>query len=649
MKSLRDVLIASTVMPALLLAQCGPGATQAGSGSMRMAQAPGGGEPRREEPGRGGGQNGPGGGAPHQAPAGAAPHGEAPHAAPPRAEVPHAAPPRAEAPHAAPAAEPHHERAAPAAPAHEPAPRPAAREAEPTRQAPAAARPAAREREAEPAHQAPAAREQAPRPSAPAVRERAAEPARPIVPATPPRAAETPAGERRQEDRAGRPARAGEENRAAPAIPAAPVAPAQRAAPVAPVAPVAPTPAQRAAPVAPAAPVVPPAAQRTTPVAPPVAGTTVPPTGVPPAPAGQVPPPVQGDVGRPMPGQPNQFQGQAQPNGGDRRGEDRRGGISPGGAAAIGAAAGFAGGFLAATGARGIDDIRRDRREVNEGGVDYIREPGRTIVRDGDRSYVVHDENERFRDLGIGIRTERRGEDNVAIFDRPGGEQILTYTDGDGRMIRRVRRFRDGREFVLIDNGYDGRVRNYRDDVVELPDEPLRIPRDRFVVEADRADEALLYDTLSAPPVSPVSQRYTLDQVRYSPSLRARMRSVDVDSLNFDPGSWIVPPSQTGKLQVLGEAIKKAVSRNANEVFLVEGYTDATGNPTDNLSLSDRRAQSVATILTRDFGVPPENLTTQGYGQQYLKEQTQGSSRINRRVTLRRITPLIASGGQPPR
>jgi outer membrane protein OmpA-like peptidoglycan-associated protein len=49
----------------------------------------------------------------------------------------------------------------------------------------------------------------------------------------------------------------------------------------------------------------------------------------------------------------------------------------------------------------------------------------------------------------------------------------------------------------------------------------------------------------------------------------------------------------------------------------------------------------VAEVLTRDFKVPPENLTTQGYGEQYLKVNTQGASRENRRVTVRRITPLI--------
>ena len=43
--------------------------------------------------------------------------------------------------------------------------------------------------------------------------------------------------------------------------------------------------------------------------------------------------------------------------------------------------------------------------------------------------------------------------------------------------------------------------------------------------------------------------------------------------------------------------------------------------------------------------MPPENLTTQGYGEQYLKVNTQDAARENRRVTLRRITPLLAGQG----
>jgi OOP family OmpA-OmpF porin len=42
--------------------------------------------------------------------------------------------------------------------------------------------------------------------------------------------------------------------------------------------------------------------------------------------------------------------------------------------------------------------------------------------------------------------------------------------------------------------------------------------------------------------------------------------------------------------------------------------------------------------------VPAENLTSQGYGEQYLKIPTQDAERQNRRVTIRNITPLLNGG-----
>ncbi|WP_244612929.1 OmpA family protein, partial [Methylobacterium symbioticum] len=297
--------------------------------------------------------------------------------------------------------------------------------------------------------------------------------------------------------------------------------------------------------------------------------------------------------------------------------------------------------------------IQRDRREFNEDGRTYIREPGRIIVRDRDSYYIRHDETERFRDLDRGgFRRERRGSETYSYLDRPGGEQIITVVDDDGRLLRRSRRFRDGREVVIIDNAYGARRPIY-EDVVDLPPPDIRIPRERYVVDYDGADERTVYEALSAPPVVPIDRRYTLDQVRYSPQLRARMRSVDIDTINFDTGSFTVTPDQAARLSTIASAINQAIRNNPQEVFLIEGYTDAVGSDVDNLSLSDRRAQSVATVLTQRFQVPPENLTTQGYGEQYLKVNTQSASRENRRVTVRRITPLIqqgqAEGAPPPR
>jgi outer membrane protein OmpA-like peptidoglycan-associated protein len=76
-------------------------------------------------------------------------------------------------------------------------------------------------------------------------------------------------------------------------------------------------------------------------------------------------------------------------------------------------------------------------------------------------------------------------------------------------------------------------------------------------------------------------------------------------------------------------------------VFLIEGHTDAVGSESYNLALSDRRAESVALALTEAFRIPPENLIVQGYGESFLKVQTQAAEERNRRATVRRITPLL--------
>jgi outer membrane protein OmpA-like peptidoglycan-associated protein len=41
--------------------------------------------------------------------------------------------------------------------------------------------------------------------------------------------------------------------------------------------------------------------------------------------------------------------------------------------------------------------------------------------------------------------------------------------------------------------------------------------------------------------------------------------------------------------------------------------------------------------MTEFYDIPPENLTTQGYGETYLKVETEKAERANRRATVRRI------------
>jgi outer membrane protein OmpA-like peptidoglycan-associated protein len=292
-----------------------------------------------------------------------------------------------------------------------------------------------------------------------------------------------------------------------------------------------------------------------------------------------------------------------------------------------------------------IDELRGLRRERTEGGRVIIEEPGdRRIIREGNRTVIIHDETDRFRRAygGSDVRTERRGREEVTIVRRPNGVEIVTVRDDNGNLIRRVRRESGRRDVVLIENEVRGGPRRtIVEEIIELPPPAIRIPREKYVVEVERASQEDLYEAFTAPPVDRIDRSYTLEEIRRSPSLRERVRRVDVDTVTFDFGSWTLAPEQVGALTGVANAIRRTIERNPDEIFLIEGHTDAVGNDIDNLTLSDRRAETVAMVLSERFQIPPENLTTQGYGEQFLKVNTQDAERENRRVTIRRITPLL--------
>ncbi|MDD1537923.1 hypothetical protein C7U93_31310 [Bradyrhizobium sp. WBOS8] len=307
---------------------------------------------------------------------------------------------------------------------------------------------------------------------------------------------------------------------------------------------------------------------------------------------------------------------------------------------AIGAGV-VAGAVIGAT----IADLHNQRRETIEGGRTVYTEPDRIIIRDpGGQAYVRGNDLYRFRYGARDIRTDTVGGETRTVVIRPDGSQIITIVGADGRLMRRIRRDPRGHELIIIDNTYRD-PRAVGGFYVDVPPPVVNIPYDRYIVDAQEASPDVIYQTMVAPPVQRIDRRYSLDEIRYSPNVRMQMPSIDVNTIIFETGSWTIPPDQAARLQVIADGLNQAIQRNPREVFLIEGHTDAVGNEVDNLSLSDRRAQAAAELLTQQFGVPAENLTSQGYGEQYLKEQTQGPSAINRRVTIRNITPLL-NGGQ---
>ncbi|MEQ1718416.1 MAG: OmpA family protein [Hyphomicrobium sp.] len=297
-----------------------------------------------------------------------------------------------------------------------------------------------------------------------------------------------------------------------------------------------------------------------------------------------------------------------------------------------------------------------------------IKEPGnRTIVKRNNRSVIVHDETTRMKRVAPNAQVQKQKDgSNVTIIERPNNVTIYNVTSDDGQLIRRYRRDGDGHEHDIIDNRRQkSRWRRnlaiglgvgvgvvagaaILNAMVDVPPARVDLPPRKYVVDYEDASDDDVYEAFNAPPVEHIERRYTLDEVRATPRLRERMRRVDLNDITFETGSFEVDEGQFSKLERAARALMRVIEANPNEVFLVEGYTDAVGPAEDNLTLSDRRAESVAVILTEQFQVPPENLTTQGYGEEYLKIDTDGPERANRRVAVRRITPLISQEGAPP-
>ncbi len=260
----------------------------------------------------------------------------------------------------------------------------------------------------------------------------------------------------------------------------------------------------------------------------------------------------------------------------------------------------------------------------------------RTVIENNDYRRVAHDARDvRYEDLSDG-RTRQ-------VVVRPNGVRVVTIRNRYGDIVHRSRIGQDGQETVLIYAPRDDRHDRsfYRDPAVDLPPIRLREPADHYVLEGRGANERQYVTFLEKPPIERIPHVYTLDQVRYSARLRDVMPRIDLDTITFPTGSSDIGPQEAQSLSDLADAIRAVLQKDPGQIFLIEGHTDAVGSAQSNLVLSDERAESVASVLTQNFGVPPENLVTQGYGEQYLKIDSQGPERANRRVTVRRITPLV--------
>jgi outer membrane protein OmpA-like peptidoglycan-associated protein len=228
---------------------------------------------------------------------------------------------------------------------------------------------------------------------------------------------------------------------------------------------------------------------------------------------------------------------------------------------------------------------------------------------------------------------------------RVDGTRVITIRGTNGEVDQRQVVKPTGKSFTLAagtmegpGNKASGRWRDPGDDRLALR---LTIPARDYVLDADDADEGDLAFFLVQPPVERVKRIYTIDEVKHSARILDSVRRLEIGGLTFDSGKATVGDDQIRSLKKLADAMLDLLDGDPAETFLIEGHTDAVGDELSNLALSDTRAKAIARILTEYFDIPPENLATQGHGESFLKVRTDEAERLNRRVTVRRITSLI--------
>jgi len=163
----------------------------------------------------------------------------------------------------------------------------------------------------------------------------------------------------------------------------------------------------------------------------------------------------------------------------------------------------------------------------------------------------------------------------------------------------------------------------------------------RLDIYAAEADPMQVQQQLVAAPRWKPRRAYSFDEIVRDDNVRRAMPGVEIDTVTFDTGSAVLAPEMIDQLENVATVIEKVLAVRPNEIFLIEGHTDAVGSAESNLVLSQARAESVKAALTEYFAIDPKNLRTIGLGERFLKIPTDGPEQENRRVTVRRITPML--------
>jgi outer membrane protein OmpA-like peptidoglycan-associated protein len=142
---------------------------------------------------------------------------------------------------------------------------------------------------------------------------------------------------------------------------------------------------------------------------------------------------------------------------------------------------------------------------------------------------------------------------------------------------------------------------------------------------ARAADETRFIDALRNRPTRSLSTEER-DKIA---SIASSKPKIDLE-INFEYNSAVIGSKAMPQVTELGKALTSADLKG--RTFILAGFTDAKGSETYNQGLSERRADAVRQLLSKQYGIEAGNLVTVGYGLSQLKDPANPFAAENRRV-----------------
>ena len=110
-----------------------------------------------------------------------------------------------------------------------------------------------------------------------------------------------------------------------------------------------------------------------------------------------------------------------------------------------------------------------------------------------------------------------------------------------------------------------------------------------------------------------------------------KLPHLDLD-IQFNPGSPIIRPDSYRLLGRVADALSDP--RLLSFGFLIVGHTESTGKREYNLTLSQRRADSIRDVLVTTFKISPKRIQAVGLGEEQLVDADHPKAPVNQQIQI---------------